>query len=353
MGRNKKQGNVMNRISLLAVLTASAAASPLAAQETMYFAGYSGDFQTMFEAEIAPGFEAEHNVDVVFVPGNSGQTLAKLQAQKGNQEISVALVDDGPMQMAVQFGLCDSVDSADVYGDLYDMAKPENFDGKAVGIGLVATGIAYNKEKFDSQGWAAPTSWNDLTDDKFDKRVTSNPISGTFGLNSLLMFARMNGGSENNIEPGFDVIREKLAPKVVTWSSSNAEMAQMFQNGDIDLGVWGSNRAVALKKTGFPVEFVYPEEGAPAIIASACAIAEGPQAELAQEFLKYLVSPEVQTKLATEGFGPTNSTTTLDAAVAEEVPYGEDKLSKMISMDWSVINANRADWTKQWTRTVE
>lgn len=343
----------MNRISLLAVLIASAAASPLAAQETMYVAGYSGDFQTMFEAEIAPAFEAEHNVDVIFVPGNSGQTLAKLQAQKGNQEISVALVDDGPMQMAVQFGLCNDVAQVETYGDLYDMAKPGAFGGKAVGIGLVATGIAYNKEKFDSQGWAAPASWNDLTDDRFDKRVTSNPISGTFGLNSLLMFARMNGGGEDNIEPGFDVIREKLAPKVVTWSSSNAEMAQMFQNGDIDLGVWGSNRTVALKKTGFPVEFVYPQEGAPAIIASACAVAEGPQADLAQEFLTYLVSPEVQAKLATEGFGPTNSKTTLDAAIAEEVPYGEEKLSKLLGMDWDVINANRADWTKEWTRTVE
>ena len=343
----------MKRISVLAILAASVAASPLAAQETLYFAGYSGDFQTMFENEIAPGFEAEHDVNIVFVPGNSSQTIAKLQAQRNNQEISVALVDDGPMQMAVQFGLCDIVSDADAYADLYDMAKPEAFEGKAVGIGLVATGIAYNKEKFDGQGWDAPTSWNDLTDDRFDKRVTSNPISGTFGLNSLLMFARMNGGSEENIQPGMDAIRERLAPKVVTWSSSNAEMAQMFQNGDIDLGVWGSNRTVALRNTGFPVEFVYPDEGAPAIIASACAVTDGPQAELAQQLLIYLVSPEVQQKLATEGFGPTNRETILDAEIAEDVPYGEEKLSKMISMNWDIINANRADWTREWTRTVE
>ncbi|WP_299847906.1 ABC transporter substrate-binding protein [uncultured Paracoccus sp.] len=343
----------MKRISALAALVASVAATPIAAQETMYFAGYSGDFQTMFEAEIAPGFEADNNVDIVFVPGNSSQTLAKLQAQKGNQEISVALVDNGPMQMAVQFGLCESVADPASYGELYDMAKPEAFGGNAIGIGLVATGITYNTEKFASEGWDAPTSWNDLTDEKFDQRVTSNPISGTFGLNALLMFARINGGSEENIEPGFDAIRENLAPKVVTWSSSNAEMAQMFQNGDIDLSVWGSNRAVALKKTGFPVEFVYPEEGAPAIIASVCAVAGGPQPELAQKLLQYLVSPEIQAKLATEGFGPTNSTTTLDGELAAEVPFGEERLSRLISVDWTVVNEKRADWTKEWTRTVE
>lgn len=343
----------MKLINALAAVAASVAGTPLVAQETMYFAGYSGDFQTMFEAEVVPGFESEHNVDIVFVPGNSSQTIAKLQAQKGNQEISVALVDDGPMQMAVQFGLCKDVADPDTYGDLYDMAKPEAFSGQAIGVGLVATGITYNTEKFASEGWEAPTSWNDLTNGKFDQRVTSNPISGTFGLNTLLMFARINGGSEENIEPGFDAIRENLAPKVVTWSSSNAEMAQMFQNGDIDLSVWGSNRAIALKNTGFPVEFVYPEEGAPAIIASACVVTGGPQPELAQKFLAYLVSPEVQAKLATEGFGPTNSTTTLDVEVAADVPYGEERLARLISFDWNVINANRADWTKEWTRTVE
>ena len=183
--------------------------------------------------------------------------------------------------------------------------------------------------------------------------MTSNPISGTYGLNTLVMFARMNGGSEKNIEPGFDAIRDKLAPNVLSWSSSNAQLAQMFQNGDIDLGVWGSSRAVALKKTGFPVEFVYPAEGAPAIVASACAVSGNTLPEKAQAFLQYLVSPEVQAKLATQGFGPTNKKARLDGPLAEEVPYGEEKLSKLINVDWDTVNQQRADWTKEWTRTVE
>ncbi|WP_457664183.1 ABC transporter substrate-binding protein [Sinorhizobium medicae] len=322
-------------------------------QDTMYVGGYSGDFQTMFEKEIAPGFEAKNNVKIVYVAGNSSETIAKLQAQKGNQEINVALVDDGPMHQAVQFGLCDALAEAPVYNDIYDVAKVSVFGGKAVGVGLVATGITYNKKLFDENGWPAPTSWNDLTDEKFAQRVTSNPISGTFGLNTLVMFARMNGGGEKNIEPGFDAIRDKLAPNVLSWSSSNAQLAQMFQNGDIDLGVWGSNRAVALKKTGFPVEFVYPSEGAPAIVASACSVAGNRLPEKSQALLQYLASPEVQAKFASQGFGPTNSKAKLEGALAEEVPYGAEKLSKLVNVDWDTINQNRAEWTKQWTRTVE
>ncbi|KAB2674289.1 ABC transporter substrate-binding protein [Brucella tritici] len=337
----------------LILLATTILSSPAAAQDTLYFAGYSGDFQTMFEKEIVPGFEAKNDVKVVYVTGNSSETIAKLQAQKGSQEINVALVDDGPMHQAVQFGLCDPVADAPVYDDVYDVAKVSVFGGKAVGVGLIATGITYNKELFDKNGWPAPTSWNDLTDGKFAQRVTSNPISGTYGLNTLVMFARMNGGSEKNIEPGFDAIRDKLAPNVLSWSSSNAQLAQMFQNGDIDLGVWGSSRAVALKKTGFPVEFVYPAEGAPAIVASACAVSGNTLPEKAQAFLQYLVSPEVQAKLATQGFGPTNKKARLDGPLAEEVPYGEEKLSKLINVDWDTVNQQRADWTKEWTRTVE
>ncbi len=343
----------MKYMHALLSLGAIALSSPAMTQDTMYVGGYSGDFQTMFEKEIAPGFEAKNNVKIVYVAGNSSETIAKLQAQKGNQEINVALVDDGPMHQAVQFGLCDALAEAPVYNDIYDVAKVSVFGGKAVGVGLVATGITYNKKLFDENGWPAPTSWNDLTDEKFAQRVTSNPISGTFGLNTLVMFARMNGGGEKNIEPGFDAIRDKLAPNVLSWSSSNAQLAQMFQNGDIDLGVWGSNRAVALKKTGFPVEFVYPSEGAPAIVASACSVAGNRLPEKSQALLQYLASPEVQAKFASQGFGPTNSKAKLEGALAEEVPYGAEKLSKLVNVDWDTINQNRAEWTKQWTRTVE
>lgn len=343
----------MKRKIAIALLGATMLHSAALAKDTLYFAGYSGDFQKMFEKEIAPEFEAKNDVDVVYVPGNSSETIAKLQAQKGNQQISVALVDDGPMHQAVQLGLCADVANASVYDDLYDFARPSVFKGKAIGIGLVGTGIAYNKDVFAKKGWPAPTSWTDLTDKKFEKRVTSNPITGTYGLNTLVMFARMNGGSEKDIEPGFKAIRETLAPNILSWSSSNAQLSQMFQNGDIYLGVWGSARATAMKKTGFPLEFVYPKEGAPALISAVCPVVGGKIPAKAQAMIEYLASPEIQAKLATQGFGPTNRKTKLNSSLAAEVPYGEEKMSKLVDLDWVTINQNRANWTKEWTRTVQ
>ena len=92
----------------LAVLALSAPAA-LAQQKTLYVAGYGGSFEQTMRKEIFPAFEAKHGVKVEYVAGNSTDTLAKLQAQKGNQQIDVAIVDDGPMYQAIQLGFCGKI----------------------------------------------------------------------------------------------------------------------------------------------------------------------------------------------------------------------------------------------------
>ena len=37
---------------------------------------------------------------------------------------------------------------------------------RAVGLGMVGTGIMYTKRAFEEKGWPPPTSWNDLKDKK-------------------------------------------------------------------------------------------------------------------------------------------------------------------------------------------
>ena len=126
---------------------------------------------------VIPGFEQANGVKVEYVAGNSTDTLAKLQAQKGNQQIDVAIVDDGPMYQAIQLGFCGKVEG--VPADLYDAARFK--DDRAVGIGLVATGLMYNTKIFAEKGWAPPTSWNDLKDPKYGKQLVIPPINNTYG----------------------------------------------------------------------------------------------------------------------------------------------------------------------------
>ena len=344
-------GACMNRIRAFSFVLASCAAShAMAQQPTIYVGGPGGNTQNVFKEKIIPAFEAAHRVKVVYVPGISSELVAKLQAQRGKQEMNVVIVDDGPMYQAIQYGYCEPLTDAPVYADVYDMAR---FGGKAIGVGFNATGIAYNKATFAKNGWAAPKSWADLTDPKFKQRFATSSLSGTYGVHALIMFARMNGGSEKNIEPGFDSIQKKLAPNVLSWSSSPAKLSEMFQNHDVDVAIWGSGRVYGLKKTGFPIEFVYPNEGAMALVTAACPVMQNTSPELSQALVQFLVTPQVQQWLATEGWGPTNRKTKLEGEVAQNVPYGADQIKKLIKVDWDVVNQKRAEWTNRWNRTIE
>lgn len=199
-----------------------------------------------------------------------------------------------------------------------------------------------------------PDSWEALTDPKFKQKVVVPSIINTCGLHALVVFAKLHGGSEKNIEPGFKAMLDEVGPNVEAWEPAPRKLSEMFQNGNTILAMHGSGRVQALKNTGFPVEAVYPKESTVALQVAACPIAKSPQPELAQKFLKFIVRPENQQLLAaSEGWGPINKATKLPDDVAKRVVYGEEAVNKMIVLDWTTINKKRGESTTCWNRTVE
>lgn len=318
---------------------------------TLYLGSFGGSTETLMKESIIPEFEAEHGVRVEYVAGNSTENLARLQAQRGNQELDVIMLDDGPMYQAKALGFCGPLGDMPNLANIYDLAK---IGDDAVGLGFVATGFAYNRELFEAEGWDAPSSWSDLADERFKGRLSIPPISNTYGLHTLAMLARQQGGGEENIDPGFEYLTNEIAPNVLAFEASPGRMSELFQNEEVVLAIWGSGRVTSLQDTGFPVEFAYPEEGAVALMITGCPVAESPNAELAQKFLNHLLEPGIQEQFAaTQGWGPVNKNTELSEDVAARVPYGLEQIDSLVAVDWDVINANRQDWTRRWSREVE
>jgi len=199
----------------IVILAALALAGTPAQAQTLYVAGYGGSFEQTIRKEIVPAFVKKFGGTVEYIAGNSTDTVAKLQAQRGNQQIDVAIVDDGPMYQAIALGFC-----APIAGlPDADIVKSARYkEDKAVGIGLVATGLMYNTKYFAERKWSATTSWNDLKDAKYKKLLVIPPLNNTYGLHTLVMMARLNGGGENNIDPGFKVVVNEVAP--TCWCSS-------------------------------------------------------------------------------------------------------------------------------------
>ena len=337
-------------LPLVTGLLALSLSLPAASRE-LVLGGYGGSFETLMKEHIIPPFEQAHGVTVQFVPGNSTENLARLQAQKDNQEMDVVFLDDGPMYQAVALGFCDTIGDSPVLEDIYQIAR---MGDRAIGAGFVATGFAYNAEMFEENGWEPPSSWMDLADEKYDQLLSIPPISNTYGLHTLVMMARLNGGGENDIDPGFEAMAERVGPNVLVFEPSSGRMSELFQSSEIALSIWGSGRVKSLADTGFPVQFGYPEEGAIALMVGVCPVADSDVPEIAQAFIQYVLSPEVQVLLAeTMGFGPTNSKTELPAELGDSLPYGPERVGNLIAVDWDAINPQREEWTRRWAREVE
>lgn len=331
--------------------TMLASISSATAEDTIYVAGFGGTVETTFREKIIPAFEAKTGTKVVYVAGNSTDTLAKLQAQKEKPEISVALIDDGPMNTAVQFGLCAKIEDGPNLANVYPNArKPGDL---SIGLGYGATGLVYNTEVFKKNGWAEPTSWTELANPKYKGKLIMPPISNGFGLLGLIMQARLNGGGENDIDAGFKAMK-KISPSVLAFEPAPGRMAELLQTGEAAFGVWGSGRVRALVAQGAPVKFVFPKEGAAVILTEMCPVAGAPHPKEAQAFVQHLLSPEIQTIIGQrEGWGPVNKEAKLSADETVGMVYGEKMVASMVTVDYGIINPKRQEWTNRWNREVE
>lgn len=335
-----------------ALVGTSLAGNSYAQEKTLYFSGFGGAYGTIFQEQIIPPFEKSHNIKIAYVAGNAEDTLAKLIARKGNQELDVVLINGPQMQQAVALDLCSEIKPGENYKNVNDDYKIQSH---AVGVGTYATGIAYNEKVFAEKGWTAPTSWLDFADPKFKNLIAMPPAHAPgYGVDALVMYARIHGGNEDNLEPGYSYVIDNIAPNIRVFESSTGRMAELLQSKEIVAAIWGSGRVLALANTGFPVKFVYPKEGAPLSLAMTCPITGSDVPEESQAFVDYLISPEVQKIIATEmGFAPANSAVELPDSYAEVIPYGEERLKDLVILDWNKIADKTEELARRWTREVE
>jgi putative spermidine/putrescine transport system substrate-binding protein len=211
----------------------------------------------------------------------------------------------------------------------------------------------YNTKVFKEKGWTPPTSWNDLKDTKYAKQLVIPPINNTYGLEALVMLSKMNGGGESNVDSGFKIFKEEINPNVLAYEPSPGKMTELFQSGQAVIAVWGTGRVQSFANTGFPVDFVYPEEGAATLLTTACPINKPNASPLASSFVKLLLDPKIQLVMLKDyGYGPVLKSLVIPPELGKMAPIGE-RAAKLYNPDWTVINEKREEWTKRWNREVE
>jgi len=354
MSKAISNSHALSRAVVLAAMIAAVSCGPAMAQtKTLYIGMNGGTMERSYTQFVFPAFEKFNGVKVVVVPGTSSDILAKAQANKDRPQMHVMLLDDGIMMRAISMGLCQRQPPSDTLRQLYPVARFKGDMATAVSLGL--TGLAYNRKMFTEKGWAPPTSWMDMADPKYKgKLVFPSITSSSFGLHGFLMFNRIKGGNEQNVEPGFKAWPSTVGPNVLEYTPNSSKISEMVQTGEAALFPMTVSTVAALKSRGIPVEYAQPKEGAVVLMVAQCVIANNSEPELSQKLAEFLLSPLAQANMLKYGNAvPTNTKAPVDGEDVARVAQMNGWLKNAITVDWSSINANRPAWNARWNQTIE
>ncbi|WP_027729785.1 ABC transporter substrate-binding protein [Variovorax paradoxus] len=337
-----------------AAVAALAAGGAAGAQtKTLYIGMNGGTMEKAYTQYVFPAFEKLYGAKVVVVPGTSSDILAKAQANKDRPQMHVMFLDDGIMVRAIGMGLCQKQRPNPSLAEIYPAARFK--DDMASGVSLGMTGLAYNAKMFKEKGWAPPTSWMDLADPKYKGKVVFQSMSSSsFGLHGFLMFNRIQGGNDKNVEPGFKAWPTTIGPNVLEYIPSSAKLSEMVQTGEAAIFPLTPTAVAALKTKGIPVEYAPPKEGAVVLMVGQCVIANNSEPELSQKLAEFLLSPLAQANVLQYGAQiPTNPKAPAVGDGVAQVADINKWMKTAVTIDWDSINANRPAWNARWNKTIE
>ncbi len=308
-------------------------------------------------AFIAPKLKEKFGVELVTEAIGSVMMVDRLTAQGANPRVSIVQWDVPIGIAACDKGGCAPIDveKAPNLKKLPAWALSKGPSGKpeTLTAGVVGVGILYNEEELKKNNLPVPKSWADLKKPEYAGRLGITAPQSSMGTAALVMLARINGGGEANIDPGF-VATKEITPKntIFTWSS---EMSNLFQLGDLWIAVNSNNIAPALRAKGLPIRFSLPAEGSPTANTGMSMVKGAPCEAAAYEYVNLYFSDEFQAKRMESGTlsASKDAWAKITPELKTELGMGPEDLDKFIDLDWRAINAARPGWIERWTREVK
>ena len=194
---------IVRRMAFFAfiIFLASIGSNRVARAESLVVAGWVGPYEAALRKEFFPAFEKKYGATIEYLSASSFVNYGRIKAERNNPQVDVVLIDDLILDQARKDDLLAPLDT-NIITHLGEMSKDAHFENNmGVGIGYNVVSMYYNTKIFQEKGFAPPTSWNDLLRPEFKGHVVVRNITSSYGLYPLLMFARINGGSDKNVGP--------------------------------------------------------------------------------------------------------------------------------------------------------
>ncbi|MGY5775179.1 extracellular solute-binding protein [Rhizobium sp. LEGMi135b] len=163
---------------------------------------------------------------------SAADMVAKVKASAANQQYDIVVLGAAGGRDLVDSGLAETPDLNKVPNIAKTLPSvKEGADGKALSFLLTPEGMIYNTTAFSS----APTSFEAMWDRKYQGRVVLPPATWAQATYTILRTARMAGGDQMNVEPGFARL-EELRDSILMLAESPPQVAEAVRANAIAVG---------------------------------------------------------------------------------------------------------------------
>lgn len=310
---------------------------------------WAGSHQGDVPRKVVKDYLATHeNVEIDFVESNNTVTYPKMVAAKrttpDDNFVDFGFFNASTLAQGEVDGMWDTLDEKAAPNMGKVLPKYQRPKNHGVGYQASVIGMLYNRNKVTK----APDSWSALWDPKFRGRVTTFD----YQWQPLVLAARAQGGSEKNIDPGFETW-SKNAKQFKALVNSNDQLKNLLVTGDAWLAPWFSAIADDWIDEGAPFGFTIPEEGGiafPTYLATVTNLSDE-QKKVAHDIINLLLAPENARKY---GELTKSIPLTTNSGLQPKKRYQRIEVAEQaMQFDWGEIAKQDAAWRKRWDRDVK
>ena len=228
---------------------------------------------------------------------------------------------------------------------LYDNAKAPFGEEYGPAYTFNRLGIVYDKATCPIE----ITSWADLWNPELEDSIAIPDITTTSGPLFYYAVAKMEGLTPGTDDDAIFAKMEELKPNVMKTYTSANDTITMLNQGEISVAVLLDFSYTAAKAASEDYVWVDPSEGNYSGYNTLNIVKGCENKDLAMAFIDFYISKEVQLAEALDGVdSPVRMDVELTEEQAANFTYGKEMIDGLLLPDWSVINANKADWTARW-----
>jgi iron(III) transport system substrate-binding protein len=288
-------------------------------------------------------FEAKYGITVNYVRMSSGESLARVRAEKDNPQFDIWW--GGPIDSFVaakQEGLLEAYDSPN-YKNLLDQTKYKDAENYWVGIYVGTLGFCTNTDWLaDNPGVEAPASWADLLRPEFEGQLmVAHPSTSGTSYTALATMLQLMGEDQ-----GWEYARQ-YAGQMLQFTKSGAAPAKFVGQGEAAVCIVFSHDIVhEIDDNGLPLELTFPAEGTGYEIGGMGILKGAKNMDAAKKWFDWALTAEAQS------LGPKYKAYQAPTVSGVELSHPELLEVNLIDYDFQWAGEHKTEFVDKFTNEI-